>query len=131
NREQSAFVPLNDYIATVIGLVDDDLDFRRLLWDDIIYVGAGVTPAYSNSSNAHYEALEASGASLQDTLVQQAQSAVTGLPADATAGVLTSRAAAKAFFAAGTNRANFRFTLMNHLCVDLEQVKDATRVPDR
>lgn len=131
NREQSAFVPLNDYTATVIGVIEDDLDFRRLLWDDIIYVGAGVTPAYSNSSNAHYEALEASGASLQDTLVQQPQSAVTGLPADATAGVLTSRAAAKAFFAAGTNRANFRFTLMNHLCVDLEQVKDATRVPDR
>ena len=131
NREQSAFVPLNDYIATVIGLVDDGLDFRRLLWDDIIYVGEGIAPAYSISSNAHYEALESSGVSLRDALVLQPQSAVTGLPADATAGVLTSRAAAKAFFAAGTNRANFRFTLINHLCVDLEQVKDATRVPDR
>src|SRR5690606_5960616 len=32
---------------------------------------------------------------------------------------------------AGTNRAMFRFTLMNHLCRDLEQVHDTSRVPDR
>jgi hypothetical protein len=44
---------------------------------------------------------------------------------------MTSRAAAEAFFVAGTNRAMFRFTLMNHLCNDLEQVKDITRSPDR
>ena len=55
----------------------------------------------------------------------------TGLPPDATAGVLTSRAAAQAFFVAGTNRAMFRFTLMNHLCNDLEQLNDTTRAPDR
>src|SRR5690606_20299987 len=56
---------------------------------------------------------------------------VTGLPAEATAGVLTTRAAAKAFFIAGTNRAMFRFTLLNHLCRDLEQVHDTSLVPDR
>lgn len=131
NREQSAFVPLNDYIATVIGLVRDEADFRQLLYADLTYVGEGVSPAYSVSSNSHYETLESSGASLQETLVARLQSEVTGLPPEATAGVLTSRAAAKSFLIAGTNRANFRFTLMNHLCVDLEQVKDATRVPDR
>jgi hypothetical protein len=53
------------------------------------------------------------------------------LPASATAGVTTTRAAAKAFFKDGTNRAQFRFTLMNQLCRDLEQVHDITRVPDR
>ena len=31
---------------------------------------------------------------------------------------------------AGTNRAMFRFTLMNHMCRDLEQVHDITRTPD-
>jgi hypothetical protein len=131
NREQSAFVPLNDYIATVVGLVRDEADFRQLLYGDIIYIGQGITPAYSAASNAHYETLEREAVSLQDALVQQPQSSVTGLPPEATAGVLTSRAAAKAFLIAGTNRANFRFTLMNHLCVDLEQVKDASLPPDR
>ena len=52
-------------------------------------------------------------------------------PPAATAGVMTTRAAAKAFFIDGTNRAMFRFTLLNHMCDDLEQVKDITRVPDR
>ncbi|MDP5040246.1 MAG: hypothetical protein NWQ26_05175, partial [Paraglaciecola sp.] len=50
---------------------------------------------------------------------------------DATAGVMTTRAAAKAFFKDGTNRAMFRFTLMNHLCTDLEGLKDTSRAPDR
>jgi hypothetical protein len=44
---------------------------------------------------------------------------------------MTTRAGARAFYYAGTNRAMFRFTLMNHLCYDLEQVKDTTRSPDR
>ena len=136
NREQTQFVPLNDYIATVIGLIRDELDFRTVLYGDVIYTGAGVTPAYANNNNAHYEALETGTSGGQPyvyktVLQRRAQSEVTGLPAAATAGVITSRAAAKAFFIAGTNRAQFRFTLMNHLCRDLEQVHDITRVPDR
>lgn len=136
NRDQTQFVPLNDYIATVIGLVRDERDFREVLFDDVIYTASGVTPAYAPNSNAHYEALE-SGTSggvpyvYKSRLQRQLQSAVTGLPAEATAGVITTRAAAKAFFIAGTNRAQLRFTLMNHLCHDLEQVHDTTRVPDR
>lgn len=137
NREQTQFVPLNDYIATVMGLVRDEDDFRKLLWDDVIYTATGVSPAYSVHNNQHYQTLEqgvdSSGQpfSYQQQLERQLQSAVTGLPAEATAGVITSRAAAKAFFIAGTNRAQLRFTLMNHLCRDLEQVHDVTRTPDR
>ena len=86
---------------------------------------------YSPSSNDHYAALETQGVNLKDNLVQTTQSAASGLPAAATAGVMTTRAAAQAFFVAGTNRAMFRFTLMNHLCTDLEQVQDTTRPPDR
>ena len=56
---------------------------------------------------------------------------MTDLPPPAIAGVMTTRAAANAFFIAGTNRAMFRFTMLNHLCHDMEQVKDTTRVPDR
>lgn len=135
NREFDVFVPLNDYIATVIGVVRDSesTDFRTILYGDLLYVGSSslnLTP-YGLTNNTHYEELEAGNFSLKDNLVLQTQSTVTGLPADATAGVVTSRAAAKSFFKDGTNRANFRFTLINHLCMDLEQVHDTTRIPDR
>ena len=53
------------------------------------------------------------------------------LPSAATAGAITTRAAAEAFFIAGTNRAMFRFTLINHLCMDMEQVHDTSIIPDR
>jgi hypothetical protein len=132
NRDQTIFAPLNDYTATVIGTVRDDHDFREILWQDRLYVG-NVTPAYSPSSNAHYEALESSHADLRlpSVLQERTQSSLNGLPPDATAGVITSRAASEAFFIAGTNRAMFRFTLLNHMCRDLEQVHDTSRPPDR
>lgn len=132
NREQNPFAPLNDYTATFIGLVRDGADIRTLLYEDVIYTSdASGVPAYSNSNNNHYEYLEQQGISLKNTLDRRTQSSVTGLPSEATAGIMTTRAAAKAFFYAGTNRAMFRFTLLNHMCRDLEQVHDTTRVPDR
>ena len=133
NRDQSIFVPLNDYIATVIGMIRDDRPFNTLLSDDITYVGrAGVVAAApSSNNNAHYEQLEANNVNLRDELQMVAQSSVQGIPASATAGVMTSRAASEAFFVAGTNRAMFRFTLMNHLCNDMEQMHDPNLPPDR
>jgi len=133
NREQNVFVPLNDYIATVVGMVRDNVPFNTLLSADLIYVGAPSLglPAYSNTNNDHYEQLEARGLDMQSGLVQQTQSAVTGLPSEATAGVMTTRAAAEAFFVAGTNRAMFRFTMLNHMCNDMEQVHDTRLPPDR
>ena len=131
NRDRTVFAPLNDYTATVIGLVRDGGDFRTLLYGDKLYTSnTPGLPAYSISSNAHYEAIEAQGVSLKDTLVARDQTSLNGIPAEATSGVVTSRAAAKAFFIAGTNRAMFRFTLLNHLCRDLEQVHDTSLTPD-
>ena len=132
NRERTAFVPLNDYAATVIGMVRDDVSFDRVLYDDVLYIGRGAgVPAYSPASNDHYAALESRGIVLKDALVATTQSTASGLPPEATAGVMTTRASAQAFLVAGTNRALFRYTLINHLCVDLEQVSDTTRPPDR
>ncbi|MBN1237194.1 MAG: hypothetical protein JXB36_01770, partial [Gammaproteobacteria bacterium] len=64
-------------------------------------------------------------------LAATTQSGIYGLPAQATAGAMTTRAAAESFFIAGTNRAMFRFTLMNHMCMDLEQVHDTSLPTDR
>jgi hypothetical protein len=137
NREQDVFAELNDYTATVVGMVRDDVAFNTLLSADILYTGrSGLgIPAYSMTNNDHYVALEGlleqDGINLKDDLLQTSQSAVTDLPPAGIAGVMTTRAAAKAFFIAGTNRAMFRFTMLNHLCNDMEQVLDTTRPPDR
>ncbi len=132
NRAQSVFVPLNDYMATFIGMVRDDVPMNTLLSADMIYTSnAAGLPPYSNTNNNHYEEIENRGVDMQATLVQQPQSSVTGIPSQATAGVMTTRAAAEAFFVAGTNRAMFRFTLLNHMCNDMEQMIDRSIVPNR
>ncbi|QBF81347.1 hypothetical protein EXU30_00520 [Shewanella maritima] len=133
NIDQDSFEPLNDYSATVIGMVRDDVDFRQILQADTVYVGDDTLnlPAYNTNNNAHYQALEDGFIDLQQHLVATSQSSVSNVPADATAGVLTTRAAAKAFFYLGTNRAMLRFTLMNHLCTDLEPLKDNSLPTDR
>jgi hypothetical protein len=141
NEEQTVFTSLNDYTATVIGLVRDESDFRQVLHGNVIYRGNnGVVPGlntpYRNDDNAHYVQLEGLGPVAGDlsdnsVLIADTQSNVTGLPGTATAGVMTTRAGAMSFFSDGTNRAMFRFTLMNHLCTDLEPLKDVSRTPDR
>jgi hypothetical protein len=132
NRAQSPFVPLNDYTATVIGMIRDNVPFNTVLSADILYIGnVSGAPAYSPSNNNHYQYLDDNGVDLKSALVQTTQSSLTGIPSAATAGVITTEAAAAAFFIVGTNRAMFRFTMINYLCNDLPSVMDITRPPDR
>ena len=139
NKDQTVFAPLNDSAATLIGLIRDGDDFRKALYADVIYIGdpakmPGSIPAYSASNDNHYIQIEHKNLDLRDVLKPVSQTNVDGshqLPAEAIAGVLTTRATARAFFYAGTNRAMFRFTMLNYLCNDLEQIKDVTRTPDR
>ena len=135
NEAQTVFADLNDYTATVIGIVRDNYDFRSILYGDILYVANsshGLTP-YSTTNNTHYEQIESNNIDLSTSagLVEITQSSVSNFPASAAAGVTTTRAAAKAFFIDGTNRAMFRFTVLNQLCTDLEQIKDNSRSSDR
>ena len=67
----------------------------------------------------------------QTQIVSTTQSGVIRVAGAATAGAMTTRAASEAFFVAGTNRAMFRFTLINHMCMDMEQVHDTSVIPDR
>jgi hypothetical protein len=137
NRDQTVFAPLNDYVATVVGMVRDNVPFNTLLSADLVYIAdASATstyslPAYSPGNNDLYQQMDDNGVDLKAHLVSSTQSALTGVPATATAGVLTTRAAGAAFFINGTNRAMFRFTMMNHLCSDLQTIMDTTRPPDR
>ena len=134
NRDQSAFVPLNDYATLVIGMVRDNVPFNEILSGDILYEAPNVSPAPAANSNAHYEALEQrmrEPTFNQSELARTTQSGTYGLAPAATAGAITTRAASEAFFIAGTNRAMFRFTLINHMCMDMEQVLDTSITPDR
>ncbi len=137
NRDQSVFVPLNDYTATVVGMVRDDVPFNTLLSADLVYIASASAqsahslPAYSPANNDLYIAMDAAGVDLSSpaNLIKTTQSAVNpGVPP---AGIITTRGAASAFFVNGTNRAMFRFTMMNHLCNDLPSIMDTTRPPDR
>jgi hypothetical protein len=132
NRDQTVFAPLNDYAATVIGMTRDDVAFNTALSDDILYiVNAPALPAPSAANNNHYAAAETNGVDLSTALKRTTQSATYGTPVQATAGLITTRGAASAFFINGTNRAMFRFTMINHLCHDMETVMDITRPADR
>jgi hypothetical protein len=132
NRDQTVFAPLNDYTATVIGMVRDDVAFNTALSADILYtVNSPGLPAPSNSSNAHYATAESNGVDLSSALKQTTQSGTYGTPTAATAGLITTYGAEAAFFINGTNRAMFRFTMINHLCNDMPTLTDTTRPTDR
>lgn len=126
NVDNTSRVPLNDYVATVLGIIRDDIPFDQVLYGDHLYIAAATTPvtipAYNNKDNNMYVELENKFVSLKDNLMRVVQSATTGITG--TAGVLTTRAAGSAFFSAGTNRRMTRYTFMNYLCRDFEAVHD-------
>lgn len=123
---------LSDYTSTIIGFVKDELDYRTILYDDIVYIpAAGLNLPYSPNDNVSYQTLEsqvfAGQVELAPSLTQSTQTAVTGLPIQA--GIYTLRGYGSVYYNDGTNRAPFRYTLINYLCSDLEQLSDVTR-PD-
>lgn len=137
NRAQSVYVDLNDTIATVIGMIRDDVPFDQVLYEDIVYIGttAATNIGYSQTNNDHYLDLQLNRADLSDpaNLARQRQSDLPGSPIgmNQTAGIMTSRGFSEAFLVAGTNRAAVRFTTLNLLCMDMEDFRDLTAHPDR
>jgi hypothetical protein len=135
--ERSVFAPLNDYTATVIGLIRDDVPFTDVLSADVVYVGAPgvVASGYSQTDNDHYEQLELERVDLGNPALLRPvpQSTLPGsqLTSNDAAGVITTRAAGEAFFSAGTNRRMWRFLAINFLCRDMEELNDVTRPVDR
>ena len=98
NREQSVYVDMNDSVATVIGMIRDEVPFDQLLYEDIVYVGTpGATAiAYSQTDNDHYLDLQLNRIDLSDAanLVRQQQSELPASPIgiNEAAGILTTRA---------------------------------------
>jgi len=138
NETQSPYADLNDYTATVIGMIRDDVPFNQVLTEDIVYVAGGaaqITAPYSQTDNNHYKELESKRINLADpaNLIRSAQSSQPGatLTTQNVAGVMTTRAFGEAFLKAGTNRRAIRYTFMTQMCRDMEDMHDVTRTPDR
>jgi len=137
NREQSVYTDMNDMVATVIGIIRDDVPFDQVLHEDIVYVGtpAATDISYSQSDNDHYVDLQLNRVDLSDpaNLVRQRQSDLPNTPLgpNETAGVMTTRGFSEAYLVAGTNRAAVRFTTLNFMCMDMEDFRDITAHPDR
>jgi len=137
NEAQTVFGDFNDFSATVIGIIRDDIPFTQILTADIVYIGAPdqVSVSYSHTDNLHYQALEDKQIDLSDPAkffsVPQSSLAESQISTEDTAGVLTTRAFGQAFLSGGTNRAAWRIIGVNHLCRDMEALHDITLTPDR
>jgi hypothetical protein len=102
NEDENVNVPLNDFSATIIGIVRDDIPFDQVLYGDVLYTGADALvnrptapiAAYSLANNNHYQAMTTEQLDLKANLVRKVQSTTTGI--EATAGVMTTRAFAEA-----------------------------------
>lgn len=139
DEDDSPAVPLNDGIATMIGMTRDAVPFNQVLYQNIIYIGENLPPAlkipaFELASNQHYEAIERARLDLRTYLVRYKQTHPTIDPNQSLlgydsvpAGVYTTRAWASEYYDAGTNRAAIRFTLKRFLCEDIEAFHDTTR----
>jgi len=131
NRDQSVFVPLNDYTVTAIGMVHDDVPYNTALSADILYTLKGVTPAALPTDNAHYQAADTTAVDISANLVKTQQTTVYGYPAAAVAGLITTRAGAIQHFDAGTNRRGYAINIINQTCHAMEQIMDTSLPSDR
>lgn len=119
---------LNDMVATLIGIVRDNVPFNSALSADIIYTAkSNICRAnpYSPSSNNHYRCLQ--DKNLKTTLQRHKQSTLRGaLSSSAIAGILSTRGFAESYYSAGTNRRATAFVLKHFLCKELEILHDIT-----
>jgi hypothetical protein len=145
-REETVAVPLNDFVASIIGVTRDETDARELLYGNFYYAAdpakiAGVTPAIPGNtiadillSNNHYAALENSNLDLSAVLTRVngqmvPTSATTSVPNPDPAGIITSHSFLGAHAVAGTNRRMVEFSFREFMCTPMIGMAD-TSAPD-
>lgn len=142
-REETVNAPLNDFIATVIGVTRDNTNAKQLLSGDFLYEGDLSKAAVSKNriqdmalSNRHFEELAAGRFDIGDVLIKKspqvlfngnmnAEPATALVPNNDAAGILTSRAFMEAHATAGTNRRLVEYTFREFLCVPMEKWADS------
>lgn len=133
-RDETIKTPLNDFVASFIGVTRDIRDARELLTGNFYYRGSGAN-IRSNLvpdlliSNNHYADLETNRVDLAANLVRVegqvlATSATATAPNPDPAGVLTSRTFMGEHALMGTNRRLVEYTFREFMCVPLNEWAD-------
>ncbi|HVK60345.1 MAG TPA: hypothetical protein VM432_02295 [Bdellovibrionales bacterium] len=135
NREETNQVAMNDFVATFIGAVRDDMDARELLTGNFYYqvtVPHDKIKGYAANTNFHYGSIEALKLSPYDALSKVTpQVGIYGPIADTdAAGLITTRAFMISHASAGTNRRIVEYTFRQFMCVAMEDWMDSTRPDD-
>lgn len=136
NRDEAVNVPMNDFTATIIGAVRDQINAQRLLYDNIVYMADPAKAAVPSNvemdivkSNNHYETLGNDRFDLGKVLTVAQQKVFDGRSVvnnPTPAGLLTTRQWIAAHAVAGTNRRPVEFAFREFLCTPLEKVADST-----
>lgn len=130
-RDESVNTDMNDFIATVIGNVRDNLSAKDLVSGDYFYMADPSKAAVPSNverdilrSNQHYAALSAGGFNLARVLVKTKQQLFTGTSVvdnPDPAGLITSRAFMSSHAIAGTNRRMVEYTFRQFECIPIEK----------
>lgn len=130
-REESINTELNDFIATIIGNVRDNLSAKELLSGNYFYMADPTKAAVPShlerdivKSNLHYSSLDAGGYNLAKVLKKTTQKLFDGtnvVDNPDPAGLLTTRAFMGAHAIAGTNRRIIEYTFREFLCLPIEK----------
>jgi hypothetical protein len=133
-RDETIKTPMNDFVASMIGVTRDMRDARELLTGNFYYRGSG-TNIRSDLvkdlliSNNHYADLETNRVNLAANLVRVegqvlATSETTSVANPDPAGVLTSRTFMGEHALAGTNRRLVEYTFREFIFVPLNELAD-------
>ncbi len=138
---------LDETSATIILAVQKNIDFRRILWDDLIAVGQGelygerddelklpdgnIIPRYLRGASGarHYAKMEELEVYHKDGYLEFESQMPTTFPADqpgAVAGILSTYGFGAAAYTAGTNRRSIPMLTKEALCIDLDNLRDQT-----
>lgn len=158
NRDETINFPLNDFTATVIGAVRDNLNAKTLLSGNYFYHGDPTKAAVPSDevtdilrTNAHYEALDIGNYNLKDVLMSSRQLVIAASTSNGNpstnnnnianitftseqnswaAGLFTTRQWAQAHLVAGTNRRAAEYAFREFLCMPVENMADSTGPED-
>lgn len=158
NRDETIAAPLNDFTATVIGGVRDNISAKELLYGNFFYQGDPSKAAVPSDdvddilrSNNHYESLDLASYDLKSVLMKRKQIVLKASSSNGNfstnnnninnitfeavdnswaSGLLTTRQWAAAHMVAGTNRRAVEFALREFTCTPIENSADSSGPED-
>lgn len=158
NRDETIAAPLNDFTATIIGAVRDNIPAKELLYGNFFYQGDPSKAAVPSDdvddilrSNNHYASLDLASYDLKAVLMKRKQIILKASTSNGNtstnnnninniqfepvenswaAGLLTTRQWAAAHMIAGTNRRAVEFSLREFTCTPIENAADSSGPED-